>query len=65
MTYPGELCHEGAPLEDIPEVDVSAGSTGYQRGGVFVVGAALDKQELVDTQVSIHCTEISEKKIMK
>lgn len=65
QTYPRELCHEGTSLEDVPEVDVSAGSTGDQRGGVLVVGAALDKQELVNTQVSIHCTEISDKKTMK
>lgn len=64
-TYPRELCHEGASLKDVPEVDVSAGSTGDQRGGVLVVGAALDEQELVDTQVSIHCTGISERKTMK
>lgn len=61
--YFGELCYEGVFLEDVLEVDVSAGFIGYQRGGVFVVGAVLDKQEFVDIQVFIYCIEILEKKM--
>ena len=53
-TYPGELCHQCSSLEDIPKVDVCSRSTGDQRGGVLVVGAALDEEELVDAQITIH-----------
>lgn len=57
-THPRELSHKSTALEDVPDVDVSAGTAGHQRAGILLVRSRLEEQELGDAQVTIHCTKL-------